>query len=98
MTSDKILVVSDSVCLKDWTDAETNVNFTNAARKNHTSAYESCSDDFLIPDFQLAKFKALKAKQRVASRNQEPNGIQNPMPFEGLIQFMKGMGVRYSNA
>lgn len=61
MTSNASLMNASSICLKSITNAAK--IFTTPAAKNYSSPNESCTSDYLMPDFGFTPVRTLKINQ-----------------------------------
>jgi glycerophosphoryl diester phosphodiesterase len=86
MSSDGVVIASDNICLNDISNA---VETFSSPVKSFSGLNESCTDNFLIPDFTLEQIRSLRVNQSDQNRNQQANGLLQLFGIEGGIRQAK---------
>lgn len=86
MSSDGVVIASEKICLKDISNAAE--EFSTPVN-SFSGPHESCTDDFLMPDFTLQQIRSLRVNQPDQNRNQESNGLLQLFGIEGGIRQAK---------
>lgn len=97
MTKDGVLIANHDQCLKDSTDAVLfDGLWKNRQKTTVFSNGNTCTIDYIIPEFTLAEIKQVKRKQRFEYRSTSSDGLFTIPTFEEAIQFMQMMKQNYT--